>query len=333
MKDKYLVKLTEIIGEKPWIYKFFSDEVKADRDIAKATFKKDGSMLEFAPDEFKNDKEMVLIAVDTGDAYLYASEELQHDKDVILLALEWDSAIIEEFDEEFYEDLDVMYKAVYMDAENFEYLVEELQKDKDVAKKCVSLNCDVYDYLCDELKKDREIIETAIKNGYLLGGFLNRTDNYKEIYADKELIDLAIECNGGNEVCLATNEIIESGELAEKAITKGLCKIEGLNKERRYDKKTVKAIFANMSDESIVRKTAVNVMGLPVELLLDDDFMLELICDNEYVFQAMTKEWFQEKSKREICVKVDTEFCKRVSKVNPKTIKYMSNDMKKSVKM
>ena len=88
-----------------------------------------------------------------------------------------------------------------------------------------------------------------------------------------------------------------------------------------------------MSDESIARKTAVNVMGLPVELLLDDDFMLELITDYEYVFLAMTKEWFQEKSQREVCVKMDTVFCKKASKANPKTIKYMSNDMKKSVKM
>jgi len=330
--DRYLIKLAEVIEERPWIYKYLSDEVKADREIAKVAFKKDGSMLEFAPDEFKNDKEMVLIAVDTGDAYLYASDELQHDKEVVLLALEWDSAILEEFDEEFYEDLEVMYKAIYMDAENFEYLVEELQEEKDVAKKCVSLNCDVYDYLCDELKGDREIIETAIQNGYLLAGFLHSTENYKEIYEDKELIALAIACNGGNELCLAAKDIIESGEFAEKAITKGLCKIEGLNKQRRYDKKTVKAVFANMSDESIARKTAVNVMGLPVELLLDDDFMLELISDNEYVFQAMTKEWFRENSKREINVKVDTAFCKKASKANPKTIKYMSNDMKKSVK-
>ena len=333
MKDKYFVKLTEVIEEKPWLYKFLSDEVKADREIAKATFKKDGSMLEFAPDEFKNDKEMVLTAVDTGDAFIHASDELQHDVDVILLALEWDPVIIEDIDEVFYENLDVMYKAIYMDAENFEYLVEELQTDKDVAKKCVSLNCDVYNYLCDELKEDREIIETSIQNGYLLSGFLHSTENYKEIYADKELIALAIERNGGNELCFASNDIIESGKFVEKAITKGLSKIEGLNKERRYDKKTVKAVFANMSDESIARKTAVNVMGLPVELLLDDDFMLELITDNEYVFQAMTKEWFQEKSQREVCVKMDTVFCKKASKANPKTIKYMSNDMKKCVKM
>ena len=83
MKDKYFVKLTEVIEEKPWLYKFLSDEVKADRDIAKATFKKNGSMLEFAPDEFKSDKEMVLMAVDTGDAFVHASDELQHDVDVI----------------------------------------------------------------------------------------------------------------------------------------------------------------------------------------------------------------------------------------------------------
>ena len=327
------IRLIEVIKERPWLYEFLSDEVKADRDIAKEAFKIDGSMLEFAPDEFKNDKEMVLMAVDTGDAFLHASDELQHDLDVILLALEWDSFIIEEVDEEFYSNLDVMYKAIEMDAENFEYLVEELQEDKEVAKKCVTLNGNAYDYLCDELKEDRDIIQIAIKNGYSMKGFLDSTEKNKEIYGDKELIELAIECNGGNELCFASDAIIESGEFAEKAIAKGLCEIKALNEQRRYDKETVKAIFANMSEESMEGETVANVMYLPTELMLDDDFMLELIGENEYVFQAMTKEWFQEKSQRENCVKEDITFCKRASEVNSKTIKYMSNEMKKSVKM
>ena len=60
--------------------------------------------------------------------------------------------------------------------------------------------------------------------------------------------------------------------------------------------------------------------------------MLELITDNEYIFQAMYSNIFQKIFKRNIPIKMDVVFCKKAYKVNPKTLKFMSNNMKKWVK-
>lgn len=324
--------LLKLVEEKPWVYRYLSDEVKSSRALTEAALKSSGSMLEFAPNEFKQDKELVLIAVDTGDAFIHASEQLQHDKEVILKALEWDSYIIEELDEDFYEDLEIMYKAIGINAECFEYLAEELQGNRDIALACVKLNCDTYDYLSEDFKKDTEIIETAINGGLTLRSITQTIENPSQITGDRNFIVTAINNNDGNQIQYATNELRNDAKLAEYAIEHELHILSHIGEDLRKDKSILRKYFKSPYSLKNPRATLQSVLYIPRELILEDDFMLELIADNEYVFQSMYRDSFHDIFKRNMPISIDVTFCKRAYQVNPKTLKFMGNNMKKSVK-
>lgn len=329
---KLETRLLNLVSEKPWIYKYLSDEVKENRKVTETALKSSGDALEFAPDKFKSDRELVLMAVETGDAFLHASEELQHDKEIILKALEWDSSILEYLDEDFYEDLEIMYKAIEIDADNYEYLVEELQEDKDIALACLKLNCNVFEFLCDELKEDGEIIEVAIKNGLSLKYIVKEIKDFEDIISDTSLVATAIKHNNGDQLEFASDELKNDKELIDYAIDHKLSMLSNIGKESLEDKTILRKFFQSPHSLENSSSTSKNIFAIPKEFLLDDDFMLELITDNEYIFQAMYSNIFQKVFERNIPIKTDVLFCKKAYQANPKTLKFMNNNMKKYVK-
>lgn len=330
--SNFELELLDLVAEKPWIYRYLSDEIKATRKIAEIVFKASGSCLEFAPDEFKEDKDLVLIAVGTGDAFAHASEELQQDKEIILKALEWDSSIVEYLDEDFYEDLEVMYKAIERDEANFEYLIEELQEDRDIALECLKRNGEVYAFLCDEFKEDAEMIESAIKSGCSLQTIIQEIENYDDIVSDMELVAIAIKNNKGSEIQYASNELRNDKELIEYAIEHELHVLAYIGEEARKDKDILRKYFKSPFSLETPKATHQSVICLSRDILSDYDFMLELIADNEYVFQEMYSDTFYNMFKIKMPINIDVAFCKKAYQVNPKTLKFMSNNMKKNVK-
>lgn len=57
----------------------------------------DGNALEFASETLRNDRELVLLAIEKskGCAFLYAREELQNDKIIFLAALKLDGLFLQ----------------------------------------------------------------------------------------------------------------------------------------------------------------------------------------------------------------------------------------------
>lgn len=328
---KYWAELVGLVSEKPWIYRYLSDEVKETKKITEMALKASGDMLEFAPDKFKSDRELVLIAVETGDAFLHASEELQHDKEIILKALEWDSFIIEDLDEVFYEDLDIMYKAVEMDAENYTYFLEEMQEDKEIALACIKRNCETYCFLSDELKKDEELVKEAVARGISLGDLSENIKNYKDIVGNKKIVLQAIKLHNGDQIAYASDALKCDYEIITYALEHELSSLEYLNPESLMDKAILKTFFKKAALWKDTSEIVKNVFAIPREIFLDDAVMLELIAENAYIFQAMYKDIFQKMCKRRLPVKEDVEFCKKAYQLNPKVLKFMGKDMKKQV--
>ena len=324
--------LMDLVEEKPWLYRYLSEEVKENRELTEAVLKKSGDELEFAPDEFKEDRDLVLIAVGTGDAFAHASEELQQDKEIILKALEWDSSIVEDLDEDFYEDLEVMYKAIERDEANFEYLIEELQEDRDIVFECLKRNGEVYAFLCDEFKEDAEMIEAAIKSGCSLQTIIQEIEDYEDIISDMELVASAIKNNNGSEIRYASKELRNDKELIEYAIEHELHVLAYIDEEARKDKDILRKYFKSPFSLETPKATHQSVLCLSRDILSDYDFMLELIADNEYVFQAMYSDTFYNMFKIKMPINIDVAFCKKAYQVNPKTLKFMNNNMKKNVK-
>lgn len=96
--------------------------------------------LQYASDELKADREVVLAAVNHyGPALEYASDDLKADKEIVL-------------------------EAVKLWGSNLEYASDDLKADKDVVLAAVTNTGRALEYASDNLKADREIVLEAVKH-------------------------------------------------------------------------------------------------------------------------------------------------------------------------
>ena len=81
------------VKQNGWALEFASDELKNDREVVLEAVKEKGSAgfaLEYASEELKNDRKVVLEAIkEYGGALKYASDELKNDPELRKLA-GWD---------------------------------------------------------------------------------------------------------------------------------------------------------------------------------------------------------------------------------------------------
>jgi hypothetical protein len=99
------------------------------------------NILQFASDEIKDDKEIILAAINRydGNSIKYASETLRNNKELVEYAVN---------------------KSGFA----FRYASDELQKDKTLALKAVSKAGYLFKCLSDDYKRDKEIILVAVQN-------------------------------------------------------------------------------------------------------------------------------------------------------------------------
>ena len=85
----------ERVKTMPLLIEWANDEIRNNKEVLLTAVKIDGGALEFASDNLKNDKDVLLEAVSqaawTG---CYASERLRDDKDVILTGAKTDGQIL-----------------------------------------------------------------------------------------------------------------------------------------------------------------------------------------------------------------------------------------------
>ena len=139
-----------------------------------AAVKQDGLALEFAWDELKGDKEVVLAAVaQAGDALEHASDELKDDKEVVLAAVKQDGLALWDASAQLKSDKDVILAAVSQNWRALEIVVpnptHDLIKDEEIARLAMSKNngADIYidpatlDSIIDQAK-----VAMAFKRGF-----------------------------------------------------------------------------------------------------------------------------------------------------------------------
>ena len=74
--------------QSPWALEFASDELRADREVVLAAVSQHGFALQYASDALRDDAEVVLAAVKMdGVALKFASDELRGDREVVLGAV------------------------------------------------------------------------------------------------------------------------------------------------------------------------------------------------------------------------------------------------------
>ena len=162
--------------EKDWrALEYAPDELKDDKEIITIAVKKyavnSGINLafNFASPALKNDKAFVMELLQMGNVYIlkYVSDALKNDKEVVMKSLEFDGAVLEDASDALKNDKEVVMFAVqveYYGADPALYFASEaLQNDKDVVMASINNYGPSYECASEALRADPEVACMAIK--------------------------------------------------------------------------------------------------------------------------------------------------------------------------
>ena len=151
--------------------------------------------LEFASEELRNDRDVVLKAANSHCYGLYyASEKLKNDREIALVAIKHNGLALSCLSEKLRNDKEIVLLAINNGIfQTLRYASEELKNDKEVVLTAVKKSGYALKYASDELKNDREIVLTAVKND---GNAFEYAS--EELRNDKEVVLEAIKRGGAN---------------------------------------------------------------------------------------------------------------------------------------
>ena len=110
---------------------FCGYELQSDELFISKLVQENGRTLQFACPRFRNNKEIVMLAVAQRrfNGLQYVSEELQDDRDVVLLAVQHDGRALEYASDRLRSDKEIVLVAVQQDGEALEYASETSRDD------------------------------------------------------------------------------------------------------------------------------------------------------------------------------------------------------------
>ena len=126
--------------------------------------KRNGHYLQYASEELKNNKEVVLEAVkQNGNALQYTSKELKNDKEVVLISVEENGYALQFASEILKNDKEVVLEAVKQNGNAFEFASEILRIDKVFISELIKQNIFIYRFINPHLtgKEFNELFPNA----------------------------------------------------------------------------------------------------------------------------------------------------------------------------
>lgn len=201
--------IVELINKEPsfaWrpgiIFRYVSDELKSDRDLAFIAVKRDGANIEYASEGLRNDKELVLESLKGGGInFKFASLQCRSDRDIILTALHESrgsfaipyipAEILKEIDKEIIIDT-LLFRPqpnqyIYKECPEFirsdKEIITRLLSDKNLEAKWI--NVELLQYASDELRSDLEVIELAAKIKIRALNYAVISEDQKKILLEK----------------------------------------------------------------------------------------------------------------------------------------------------
>ena len=246
--DKYIAN---IIDEKPYAAKVIPPRFIKDNPYIMTSYKKilkivseNGALLNFLPEKYKKDKDIVLAAVNKdGKALKYADNSLRKDKDVVLAA-------------------------VYQDGGALKYADNSLKKDKEIITASNKNKQEAIKYFGNELKKLFEKYKSQKTTDYLLEDFfgnLIHVDNTPEGFIFHEF---------RNKVIILVMSRYPDGCTPCPKFKRSLAKVQ-----KKYSKNLrVVSIDVSHKDKSTILKTIIK-LGINYPIIIEnpkyDSAMLE----------------------------------------------------------
>ena len=139
--------------------KYASKRLRNDRDVVITAINENPLALEYASNNLKNDKIIIWNVVESNGLLLHlASEELRNDKDIVLPAVKQNG-------------LALKYASKIFNKSSLKGYYHDLQFDMDIVIEAVKNNGHSLIYVPDRLKRNKKIMNIALKNIYFIDYF------------------------------------------------------------------------------------------------------------------------------------------------------------------
>ena len=159
------------------VLEFASDELRGDKEVVLVAVSQSWRALEFASEELHRDKEVVLhvlkdaVRHNTANDVLHIfngslSENLRADKEVVGFAVGWAGKALEFSSNDLRGDMTMVYSAVRQDPEAFQYASKELRGDKVKVMTLMRFHSHasgvILKYVSEELRRDKNVGRRAL---------------------------------------------------------------------------------------------------------------------------------------------------------------------------
>lgn len=157
--------ITLALAEKrPDLYRYASDRVKADKEVAKTCFGQDGSLIRFAPESVRADPEVALVAVaDYPLGYRYLEGEAAKNREVAKVVAASGGASLELLPEEYFSDKEIAYIAVTKNPKNIRFFSDEVRADEKVCLAALGGDRTSYVYFSDDAFLSDKVFDKSVK--------------------------------------------------------------------------------------------------------------------------------------------------------------------------
>jgi hypothetical protein len=171
-------------------------------------------------DNFRDDKEIVLMAIEKGAFFKYASEKLRDDRDFALQAINLDSDSYILVSDRLKSDRELSINAISLRGRNIDHAPKEFQVDIELLKLALKTNGSaIYNTETDSPHRyDKELALLAVKNdGMVLDAFAPSIRNDKEVAFEAVKNCQFADMKFGKELkqLLDTNELKKSKDIID----------------------------------------------------------------------------------------------------------------------
>lgn len=177
-----------------WALDHVSELRKRDRNFVITVVEANGEALERAPEAFKHDREIVLLAVQQSDGWAlqFAAEELKRDREIVLAAVRRNGWALEHTAKEMKHDYEVVLTAVQANGEALEFAADELKCNRDIVLSAVQKSSGwALQSAAEEMRSDVEVAKAAVQQSGLMLEHIA-----SELKANSGIVLLAVRAHG-----------------------------------------------------------------------------------------------------------------------------------------
>jgi hypothetical protein len=200
--------------------KYLNDNLKNNRGIVIEAVKSEWQAIEFASEDLKNDRELILTALrkhrDADDVLEFVPDNIRDDEEIVL-----EGGLIRFASNRLKNNKEFILKMImknksYTKNLGFEFISKDLLRDKEFILDVIKIDGSLLAYVSKELREDKKVILEAMRNtGYAFGSAS------KKLRDDEDFVLKAIEINAYNALRYASDRLKKNKKLVAKAYKYG----------------------------------------------------------------------------------------------------------------